>query len=325
MKIIVAGLGTAVLASCGLLGQAGPPAFEVASVKPAAPQTGGRMMVRMGGDAGRVDYTNVSLKQILTKAYDVKSYQITGPSWLDTERYDIVAKVPDGVPKAQIPAMLQALLAERFHMTIHRETKEQSVYAIVVGKDGPKLTKYDENAAPASTLGGPDGGPPPPPPPGGGALGSMVMEARTAGSGATGGAAARPGGGGGPAGPMPKGAMGISMSSNGASHVQARGVTLAGLANMLSSFLDRPVVDMTGIQGEYDISLEAAAEEMVGMKFGVVGGPGPAGGPPAPAPETAPTASIFTSIQKLGLKLEPRKAPIAYVVVDKAEKVPTEN
>jgi uncharacterized protein (TIGR03435 family) len=124
---------------------------------------------------------------------------------------------------------------------------------------------------------------------------------------------------------MPKGAMGISMSSNGASHVQARGVTLPGLANMLSSFLDRPVVDMTGIQGEYDISLEAAADEMVGMRMTAVGGPGPAGGPQAPAPETAPTASIFTSIQQLGLKLEPRKAPIEFIVVDKAEKVPTEN
>jgi len=311
MKMIVAGLGAAVLASCGLFGQtAPPPAFEVASIKQAAPQADGQMMVRMGGDAGRVDYANVSLKQVLAKAYDVKSYQITGPSWLDTERYDIVAKVPDGVPKAQIPAMLQALLAERFHMTIHRETKEQSVYAIVVGKDGPKLPKYDESASPVFTF-NESGGPPPPPPPPGGA-GAVAVAARARGGGGSGGA-------------MAKGGAMVSMSSNGASHLQARGTTLAGLAGMLSSFMDRPVVDMTGIEGEYDISLEAAAEEMVGMKFGVVGGPGPAGGPPAPAPETAPTASIFTSIQRLGLKLEPRKAPIAYVVVDKAEKVPTEN
>jgi uncharacterized protein (TIGR03435 family) len=124
---------------------------------------------------------------------------------------------------------------------------------------------------------------------------------------------------------MAKGGAMVSMTSNGATHLQARGSTLAGLADMLSSFMDRPVVDMTGIEGEYDISLEAAAEEMVGMKMTVIGSPGPAGGAPAPAPETAPTASIFTSIQQLGLKLDPRKAPIEYVVVDKAEKVPTEN
>jgi uncharacterized protein (TIGR03435 family) len=299
-----------VLALCGLFGQTAPPAFEVASVKPAAPQTDGNRFVRMGGDAGRVDYANVSLKQVLAKAYDVKSYQVTGPSWLDTERYDIVAKVPDGVAKEQIPAMLQALLAERFHMSIHRESKEQSVYAIVLGKGELKLTKYDENASQAFTFNESGGPPPPPPPPGGG--GRIAV-------------AAGRGGGGGPAGPAPKGSAMIGMSSNGATRLQARGATLAGVAGMLSSFMDRPVVDMTGIEGEYDISLEAAAEEMVGMKMTVIGSPGPAGGAPAPAPETAPTASIFTSIQQLGLKLEPRKAPIAYVVVDKADKVPTEN
>jgi len=310
MKMIVAGLGAAVLALCGLFGQTAPPAFEVASVKPAAPQTDGNRFVRMGGDAGRVDYANVSLKQVLAKAYDVKSYQVTGPSWLDTERYDIVAKVPDGVAKEQIPAMLQALLAERFHMSIHRESKEQSVYAIVLGKGELKLTKYDENASQAFTFNESGGPPPPPPPPGGG--GRIAV-------------AAGRGGGGGPAGLAAKGSAMISMTSNGATRVQARGVTLSGLAGMLSSQLDRPVVDMTGIEGLYDFALEAAAEEMVGMKMTVIGSPGPAGGAPTPAPETAPTASIFTSIQQLGLKLEPRKAPIAYVVVDKADKVPTEN
>jgi uncharacterized protein (TIGR03435 family) len=308
MKKTVAGIGAAILASCGLFGQTAPPVFEVASVKPAAPQTDGRVMIRMGGDAGQVDYTNVSLKQVLAKAYDVKSYQITGPSWLDSERYDIVAKVPDGVAKEQIPAMLRALLADRFQMKVHRETKEQSVYAIMVGKNGPKLTKYDENASPVFTFN--QAGDPLPPPPGG------------AGRIAT---AAGRGGGGGSGGAMAKGGAMVSMTSNGATHLQARGSTLAGLADMLSSFMDRPVVDMTGIEGEYDISLEAAADEIVGMKMRVIGSPGPAGGAPAPAPESAPTASIFTSIQKLGLKLDPRKAPIESVVVDKAEKVPTEN
>ena len=314
MKMIFGGVGAAVLAACGLLGQtaASPPAFEVASVKPAAPQTDGNRFVRMDSDAGRVDYANVGLKQVLAKAYDVKTYQITGPSWLNSERYDINAKVPDGAPKEQIPAMLQALLADRFQMTAHRETKEQSVYVIVVGKNGPKLTKYDENASSVFTFNqAGDPLPPPPPPPPGGAGRVAIAAGR--------------GGGGGSGGHMAKGGAMVSMTATGATHLQARGSTLSGLAGMLSSFMDRPVVDMTGIQGEYDISLEAAAEEMVGMKMTVIGSPGPAGGAPAPAPESAPTASIFTSIQKLGLKLEPRKAPIEYVVVDKAEKVPTEN
>jgi uncharacterized protein (TIGR03435 family) len=319
MKLVVGGIGVVVLASCGLFGQTAPvpPAFEVASVKPAAPQQPGRMITGMGGDAGRVTYTNATLKNVLMRAYDVKIYQITGPSWLDSERYDINAKVPDGVSKEQIPAMLQALLAERFQMKVHRETKEQSVYALVVGKNGPKLKKYDESAA-VFGFGGPDGAPPPPPPPPGGASTGL---------------AARSTGGGGPGGPMPRGAMMVSINgSNGTVRIQTKGNTLSGLANMLSGFLDRPVVDMTGIQGDYDISLEAATSEFSGMRLltpmGAGAGPMPGAStdsPATPAPDSAPAASIFTSIQQLGLKLEPRKAPVEFIVVDKAEKVPTEN
>jgi uncharacterized protein (TIGR03435 family) len=317
MRQVIAGLGAAVLASCGLFGQtaATPPAFEVASIKPAPPQTGGRMMTRTGGDAGRVDYANVNLKQVLMRAYDVKTYQITGPAWLDTERYDIVAKVPEGVPKEQIPAMLQNLLAERFQMTIHRETKEQGVYALVVGKNGPKLKKSDDSEAAVVGFGGPGSGPPPPPPPPGGASGGMAK--RPTGAGPASGT---------------KGTMGAIMfsinSDTGTSRMQAK-TTMAGLTNTLSNMLDRPVVDMTEIQGTYDISLELASDELVGMlpamaAAGRLPRP-PADGAATPAPDSAPAASIFTSIQQLGLKLEPRRVPTAYIVVDKAERVPTEN
>src|SRR5215831_18028755 len=117
MKRIPVGASLLVLTGCLSFAQSNPPAFEVASIKPAAPQQMGRMMVRMGGDAGRVDYANVSLKDVLARAYNLKRYQVSGPSWLDSERYDITAKVPDGVPKEQIPLMLQALLTDRFKMT----------------------------------------------------------------------------------------------------------------------------------------------------------------------------------------------------------------
>src|SRR3954447_23523620 len=133
MKRTVAGASLIVLTSCALLAQT-PPAFEVASIKQAAPQGEGRMMVRMGGDAGRVDYANVSLKDVLARAYRVKRNQITGPSWLDSERYDITAKVPEGVPTDKVPDMLQALLTERFKMTVHKETKEESIFALIVAK-----------------------------------------------------------------------------------------------------------------------------------------------------------------------------------------------
>lgn len=257
------------------------PAFEVASIKQAAPTISHGIVVSMGGDPGRVNYTNVTLKNVLMRAYNVRTYQISGPPWLDTQRYDILAKVPDGAPKEQIPAMLQSLLAERFKMTLHRETKEQSVYALVVGKNGPKLKSAEEG-----------------------------------GSGVAG-----PGPNGGPA---PKGA--VMISSNG--HLEARGATMAALSDLLSNLLDRPVVDMTEIKGNYDIVLDVSTEDLAGLRKLAAGGPAHGPGTPAeagPAPESVPSASIFTAIQQIGLRLDSRKAPIEYIVVDKAEKVPTEN
>jgi uncharacterized protein (TIGR03435 family) len=111
--------------SCFAFGQTVPPAeFDVASVKPGAPQGDGRRMTMMQGgpgshDPGRITYTNISLKLILTAAYDVQHFQISGPSWLGTEMYDIAAKVPPGTTKEQAKVMLQNLLAERFHLAHH--------------------------------------------------------------------------------------------------------------------------------------------------------------------------------------------------------------
>jgi uncharacterized protein (TIGR03435 family) len=264
------------------------PAFEVASVKQAAPITGNRIMVRMGGDPSRVDYANVSLKDVVARAYGLKRYQVHGPSWIDSERYDIVAKVPDGVSVAKVPLMLQNLLAERFKMVVHREKKEQPVYGLVVGKGGPKLKKSEnaENEPPPGVPGVPGG----------------RQQTRTR----------------------------MMMGRDG--HMEIKGATMGGFAEMLSNMLDRPVLDETRIEGQYDIDLEVATEDLAGMRKMAIGaghppmGPGGPGGPEgAPAPEGAPKSSIFTAIQQLGLKLDPRKGPIEHVIVDQAEKVPTAN
>jgi uncharacterized protein (TIGR03435 family) len=282
----LAGIPLVLFASCAALAQqaGSAPALEVASVKPSAAQSDGHVRVSMGGDPGRVNYTNVTLKNVLARAYDVRSYQITGPSWLDSERYDVIAKVPDGAPKEQIPAMLQNLLAERFGMKVRRETKEQAVYALVVGKNGPKLKKAAEGEA-------------------------ARPPAAVAHSG----------------GPARRGTM--MMMSNG--RLEARGATMTAFTDMLSNLMDRPVVDMTHIEGNYDIALDVSMEELAGMrKMPMMAGPGPgARGPEEvrPVPESGPAPSIFTAVQQLGLKLESRKAPIDYVVVEQAQKVPTEN
>jgi uncharacterized protein (TIGR03435 family) len=286
-------LTLAILAAGAALAQTAPdvPTFEVASIKQAAPMTGGRVMVKMGGDPSRVDYSNVTLKDVLARAYNLKRHQVRGPDWLDSERYDITAKVPDGVSKDKIPAMLQNLLAERFKMVVHRESKEQPVYALVVAKGGPKLKKSEDSEAdplPPGVPAGPDG--------------ARVRRAT------------------------------MMMNHNG--RMEIKRTTLSGFSDMLSNMLDRAVVDQTGVEGQYDIVLDVAMEDLVGMRKMAMGaghmpgGPGGPGGPGAesgPAPDSAPKASIFTAIQQLGLKLEPRKAPLDHLIIDQAEKVPTAN
>jgi uncharacterized protein (TIGR03435 family) len=120
------------------------PAFEVASVKPSSPRAVG---VRMRRDPGLVNFGNVALIDILAEAYNVDNQLISGSSWLIHARYDIVAKVPKGVSASQVPAMFQALLLERFKMKVHRETKVTEVYALAVGKGGPKLERAEDEPA----------------------------------------------------------------------------------------------------------------------------------------------------------------------------------
>ncbi len=259
------------------------PAFEVASIKPAQPMPMGQMRINMGADAGMLRYITVSLKDVIRVAYRVKEFQVQGPDWLNNTRFDIVAKLPDGSSKDQIPEMLQALLADRFKLTVHRDTKEHAIYAMLVSKGGPKLKPAEEIAE----------------------------------------------GPGDPAkGQVPRGAMMMQVDGAGA-HLKAPAATLAGLAEMISRFSERPVVDMTGIEGQYSFDLVFSPEALGGM-------PGGRGGPPMPPPgagdhphSDAPPAeaagSIYESVQKYGLKLDPRKAAMEVLIVDQIEKTPTEN
>src|ERR1035438_6381784 len=138
------------------------PTFEVASIKPAAPldmmkvaadvQAGHMPKVGPHVDAARAEYTYMALKELIVTAYKVKPYQITGPDWISTTRFDIVAKMPEGSTKADAPKMLQALLEDRFKLAVHRDKKENPVLALVVAKGGPKMQEaeapapIDENA-----------------------------------------------------------------------------------------------------------------------------------------------------------------------------------
>jgi uncharacterized protein (TIGR03435 family) len=125
---------------CASLALAQSPTFEAASIKPAAPAArGGRTTT--SGD--RITFANTTLLNVLARAYTVRGFQIEGPSWIKTDRYDILAKAPDNTPKDQIPLMLQALLTERFQLKLHRESKDMQVYFLVTGKGQPKYQKSD--------------------------------------------------------------------------------------------------------------------------------------------------------------------------------------
>src|SRR5262249_43578974 len=90
-------------------------------------------------DPGRISYSNITLRRVLLSAYEVKSYQISGPDWLDTARFDITAKLPAATTKEQFQAMMRNLLETRFRMKVHRESRDLPIYALLISKNGPKI------------------------------------------------------------------------------------------------------------------------------------------------------------------------------------------
>jgi uncharacterized protein (TIGR03435 family) len=327
MRTAILCAGLIVSTSCAAFGQgaAESPRFEVASVKPAEPQPVGMMRVRMSGgpgtpDPGQLTYTNVSLKNVLLNAYDVKGYQINGPNWLDGERFDIVAKIPQGATKEQFQQMLQNLLAERFNLTLHHETKELPMYALVVGKGGPKLKESVEEDA-ATPLGA---AAPPPAPPGRDEAGPVRLKMGADGM---------------PQLPSGMGKNGmitmmmIDQHGGGGMRVRmvGKGQPISALLEPLRNQLGRAVVDATGLKAKYDITLDFAPDGLNGP-MGMMPPPPPphdgaaGGGPPMASAPDMGGPTIFTALQEqLGLKLEQRKGPVDLLVIDRLEKVPTEN
>ena len=288
MRQVVAGIGAAVLASCGLFGQtAPPPAFEVASVRPAPPVVAGTDCSMRGGpgtsDPGRITYPCTWLGTLLTKAYGVRHDQISGlPGWSETQAYSIVAKIPPNTTKDQFNLMLQNLLAERFHLTLHHETREFQVYTLLVAKGGPKMKPSlpDPQAETSPPKGFPVLGP-----------GARVATAT---------------------------GYGPLYGSVRSTHRQTMAEFAEGLGAMVNMSNGdgivrggpppAHVIDKTGLTGEFDFTLEFA-----GAVF------------PGGADESlAPT--LFVALEKqLGLKLEKGKAGLDVLVIDHVDKGPTEN
>jgi uncharacterized protein (TIGR03435 family) len=285
----------------------------------------GRCPVGATIGAGRAEYLYLDLKTLMTYAYGVKPYQITGPDWMATTRFDILAKMPEGSTKEDAPKMLQSLLEERFKLTTHRASAEHPVLALVVGKNGPKLKASAEKPVPID-----ESAPLNP--------GEMKMD--------------------GPDGPvrakidLSTGSSVVDMGLKGkmsyklnpatqSMHLDFSMTTMAGFADMMTQLMTqlrggtgtRQIVDMTGIQGNYDSSLEISLAEIMAMAksagvnipVGAPGGAAAAGNVPIASDPTGGDSSVADAVQSMGLKLEPRKAVVDQVIVDHVEKTPTEN
>jgi len=125
-----------IFASLLLVFQA-PLEFEVVSVKPSAPGSG----MSIGYQPGRFFARNITLGSLIANAFNLRAFQIEGgPGWMNSDRFDIEARLPANTNGRQGGAMLQALLVDRFQLKFHRETRQMPIYALIVGKSGPKMT-----------------------------------------------------------------------------------------------------------------------------------------------------------------------------------------
>ncbi|MCU1235801.1 MAG: hypothetical protein JWP63_3768 [Candidatus Solibacter sp.] len=216
--------------------------FEAVSIKVNSSGSGSS---RSHDTSGQWVAENLSLRDYVRRAFEIRDYQVQGPDWMSSARFDIVAKFPPHTGDSQLGPRLQKLLTDRFKLAVHRETKEFPVYALVKGKNSPKLK------AAADT--GPQG----------------------------------------------------TNSTRG--RLTGQRITMARLAEFLAQRMDRPVVDLTGLTGMYDLTLEWTTDEAAAGDA-----------PPGPTLEAALQ-------QQLGLRLQSQRAPIMLIVVDHIEKLPVDN
>jgi uncharacterized protein (TIGR03435 family) len=271
------------------LAQNAAPQFEVASIRPTAEATNpmsAAVGLRITGTQMRI--SGLSLRDYVGMAYSLDPPQVIAPEWTTQERFDIAANLPAGSTREQIPQMLQALLADRFQLKVHTETREFPIYALAVGKDGLKITgtPVDPNAAPPAAI---EAG-------GGGSNAGVVINL---------------GGG------------SFTLAGN---RLEVRQLTLANLAIALSRFAERKTVDATGITDRFDFGLDLSPEDYQFAMMRVAVNNGIVLPPQARRYlDTAPSNVLGQYLARVGLELQERRAPLDVVVVDSAARAPIEN
>jgi uncharacterized protein (TIGR03435 family) len=285
------GIVLSTLAAASLFAQPSPlPQFEVASIRPSTGTPQGQVNVGLHIDGAQVRIASMTLRDYLGIAYRTKISNIAGPDWIASDRFDISATIPEGGKPAQIPEMFQSLLAERFHLKFHREKRDFPVYALVIGKGELKLKEVppDDDKGKASE----------------------PINASGGGS-----------------------AAGVSVNlGNGSSwsfvpnRFEAKKLTMDDFAGNLERFADRPILDMTGLKGQYDFAFDVNPEDYRPMLIRSAISAGAVLPPQAlQLLDGTSSAALSDALQRIGLRLEARKAPLDVIVVDEAQKTPTAN
>lgn len=306
-------IAAATFAALPLRSQTSPPpklSFDVISIKPMhqpCPAVGG------GFRGNRYTVACSTLRMLLQRAYQhsIAPLQVVrGPSWMDSDRYDIQATANcsrGALSSEQIQLMFRSMLEDRFQLKAHVESREEQVYNLVVAKYPPKIklsedqTPVPQQAAPPIQPCSPASEAPPnpaPPMPPAGQRGSPFD----------------------PDNPAPRGFVGISFSLSGAT-LRGSAVPISRMLGMLQRYVGSPITDKTNLTGLFDFTLRFSQEGLVNPDGVPLASPDRVI-PPGLAIDRAPI--LLTAIQELGLKFEPAKGPVEVLVVDSVQK-PTEN
>lgn len=267
-------------------------AFDVASVRLSGPAS---RAVQRVTDV-RVDLINASLRDVLHVAFGVGAFQLAAPDWVDTARVDIIATLPEGATRAQVPQMLRTLLRERFGLVTHVEPRPVPVHELIPGPGVITMVEVE----PADELNAPSA--PLPERTMGGDFETVEGPSRTR--------------------IWPGGSRTVTnrtrydlLSTDRRTNIlDATRMTMAQLARVLSTSLGEPVLDRTGLNGVYRFKIELPLDARITrvlVRDGLL---------------TDPTgASPFTAVESLGLKLQRRQSPIDVIVVDALARTPTPN
>jgi uncharacterized protein (TIGR03435 family) len=262
----------------------------------------------------------MTVADLIVLAYNVKSDQIAGPGWITTQLFDIIAKLPEGASKNDVPKMLQSLLEDRFKLALHRDSKEHVALALIVGEGGPKMKESSEALKPIDPsaplapgekqVDGPDGPI------------RMITDKN-------GGAAMNMG---------EKGTVSYAVDpATRSMKIAASHLTMGGLADLLTTLLRATggglqVKDMTGLTAKYQVAITFSLEDLTGAaRAKWIDEPSPPTGatgaamPADAATDPGGSPSLVKAVKSIGLKLAQRKVMVEQLVIDRIEKTPTEN